>query len=172
MSEERKADVTVAELQDNGCLTGDCPHGSASDCLDHLTLMIGMLRDSDGEEDAGPRADLPPDVVTRIQNFLDGHPADDTIIKLADAKGRPFTHVTAGWLRSILATHPKPTTEPEGENESQIVPAFAHSAAWGAKRDEILKFCNPLQVDIWRETLFDLCVEAVKAEAAASGGAR
>lgn len=111
MSEERKAGVTVAELQDNGCLTGDCPHGSASDCLDHLTLMIGMLRDSDGEEDARPRADLPPIVVTRIQNFLDGHPADDTIIKLADAKGRPFTHVTAGWLRSVLATYPAMVTE-------------------------------------------------------------
>lgn len=57
---------------------------------------------------------LPRDVIADLQNFLAGETydlADDAIVKLSDAKGRAFSHITAGWLRRVVEL----TTDEDGE---------------------------------------------------------
>jgi hypothetical protein len=56
--------------------------------------------------------DLPDRARGDIEDWLYGEQvelSDDAICKLADAAGRPFTHVTAGFLRQLLAAAPVQT---------------------------------------------------------------
>jgi hypothetical protein len=63
-----------------------------------------VLREDAAALTALAGAELPPETVSAIREWLDGSSvelADDAIAKLTDAKGRPFAHVTAGFLRSL-----------------------------------------------------------------------
>lgn len=64
--------------------------------------------------------ELPQETVSAIREWLDGPDgstvelADDAIVKLTDAKGRPFARMTAGLLRSLIGDEPcgEPSTCP------------------------------------------------------------
>jgi hypothetical protein len=71
--------------------------------------------------------ELPPETVSAIREWLDGYTvelSDDAIVKLADAKGRPFAHVTAGFLRSLIGE-----TGIEEFTAPKLGACFEHSVA-------------------------------------------